>query len=213
MIVVDYREQRSGICDELQKLNIPLELKQLDVGDYIINNEIYIERKTVPDFIESLNDGRLFKQVHNLRDGNKRAIIIIEGSRLPGRPNIRGALASISARWYMPILRSGNIAGTAWLMSRMHSYEKFEKDSYCTYDHRKKRGVSSMQKHILLQLKQMGPELADRLLNQFGSIGGILNALDEDLMQVDGFGNIALSQIYILRGKSLWEGRAGFDKS
>ena len=78
MIVVDYREQRSGICDELKKIDIPFELKQLDIGDYIINNEIYIERKTIPDFIESLNDGRLFKQVHNLRDGNKRAIMIIE---------------------------------------------------------------------------------------------------------------------------------------
>ena len=65
-----------------------------------------------------------------------------------------------------------------------------------------------MQKRILLQLKQMGPELADRLLERFGSLAGILDALDEDLMQVDGFGNIALSQIYILRGKSLWEDRA-----
>ena len=59
-----------------------------------------------------------------------------------------------------------------------------------------------------MQLKQVGPDLADKLLDHFGSISGILNAKDEDLTQIDGFGNIALSQIYILRGKSLWEGRA-----
>jgi Fanconi anemia group M protein len=202
MIVVDYREQRSGIDAELKKLQTPFKFQQLDTGDYIINDKIYIERKTIPDFIESLSDGRLFKQVHNLRKDDKRAILIIEGAHLPGRPNIRGALASISVQWYMPILRTANLAGTAWLLNRLYSYDKFDHGSFCNYDFRKKRSVASMQKKILLQLRQVGPVLADKLLDKFGSIGGILNADDEDLMQIDGFGNIALAQIYILRGGS-----------
>jgi len=202
MIIIDDREQRSGICNELSNLNIPFELHHLEIGDYIINNEIYIERKTISDFIESLSDSRLFRQVHDLRTDNKRAILVIEGKHLPGRPAIRGAMASISARWYMPILRTSNIAGTAWLLEKMHSFEKYENKPYSSYDYRKKRSVASLEKNILLQLRQFGPDLADRLLKRFGSIGGILSAHDEDLMQVKGFGNTALSQIYILRGKS-----------
>ena len=207
MIIIDHREKRSGICDELQKLNLPFELHQLEIGDYIINNEIYIERKTVSDFLESLNDQRLFNQVANLRKDNKRAILIIEGDKLPGRPAIRGALASISARWYMPVLRTANIKDTAWLMNKFHSYEKYDNKPYCSYEFRKKRSVSLMQKRILLQLRQVGSKLADKLLEEFGSIRGILDAADEDLMQIEGLGEIVLSQIYILRGKSLYDKR------
>jgi len=82
----------------------------------------------------------------------------------------------------------------------MNSYENFEKDSYCTYDFRTKRSVSLMQKRILMQLRQVGPELADKLLEKFASVGGIINAADEDLMQVEGFGDIAMAQVNILRG-------------
>ena len=95
MIAVDDRELKSGICDELAKLNIEFEVCRLKVGDYIINSKIYIERKTVPDFIESLHDNRLFNQVHNLRKDSKRAIIIIEGTKLPGKSSVKGALCSL----------------------------------------------------------------------------------------------------------------------
>ncbi len=64
-----------------------------------------------------------------------------------------------------------------------------------------------MQKRILLQLRQVGSKLADKLLEEFGSIRGILDAADEDLMQIEGLGEIVLSQIYILRGKSLYDKR------
>ena len=47
MIAVDDRERKSGVCDELAKLNIEFEVCRLKVGDYIINSKIYIERKTV----------------------------------------------------------------------------------------------------------------------------------------------------------------------
>jgi len=200
MIIIDDRERKSGICDELTQLNIPFELHRLKIGDYIINNEIYIERKTIPDFIESLYSGRLFKQIHNTRKENKRAILIIEGKHLPGKPCVRGALASISARWYMPVLRTTDIAGTAWLLKEMHGFKKYESKPYCNYNYRNKRCVISMEERVLLQLKHFGPNLAEKLLKEFGSVNGIINAKDEDLKNIKGFGNVAMEQINILRG-------------
>ncbi len=82
MILVDDRELKSGICVELEKLNIKFKVLRLSVGDYIINDNIFIERKTVTDFLESLSDQRLSSQVANLNKDNKRAIIIIEKIRL-----------------------------------------------------------------------------------------------------------------------------------
>jgi len=168
MILVDDRELKSGICAELEKLNVEFKVQRLKVGDYIINEKVFIERKTVPDFIESLKDQRLFKQVVTLRQNYKRTIIIIEGKRLPGGFNIRGVLCSLASRWYTPVLRSIDLKGTAWILKTLM------------------RGV--------------GPDMARKLLKEFGALGGILSAKDEDLMEIDQVGEVVIGQINILRG-------------
>ena len=136
MILVDDRELKSGICNELEKLNVEFKVLRLSIGDYIINDNIFIERKTVTDFLESLSDQRLSSQVANLKKNNKRAIIIIEGKRLPGSPRIRGALCALASRWYIPVLRSTGLKGTAWILSCLLKYENYEYKPYCAYDFR-----------------------------------------------------------------------------
>jgi len=200
MIAVDDRELKSGICDELAKLNIEFEVRRLKIGDYVINSKIYIERKTVPDFIESLHDNRLFNQVHNLRKDSKRAIIIIEGTKLPGKSSVKGALCSLASRWYIPVLRSADLKGTAWILNHLHSYEKYEHEPYCAYDFRTKRGVASMEEKMLMQMRSVGPDTARLLLKSFGSINKIINASDDELLKVEKVGKVVLAQINILRG-------------
>ncbi len=199
MIKVDDREVKSGICDELTKLNIPLNVERLDIGDYIINENIFIERKTTMDFIESLKDRRLFDQVARLRNGNKRAIMIIEGARLSGNKSIRGALCSISAQWYMPILRSVNLEGTAWILNQMYSCSMFGSESKHSYEFRTKKGIASMQERMLMQMRQVGPDLARKLVRKFDSIYNIINASDEELMEVKGIGKQLIQQIRLLK--------------
>jgi Fanconi anemia group M protein len=200
MIAVDDREIKSGICDELAKLNIEFGIRRLKIGDYVINSKIFIERKTVPDFIESIHDNRLFNQVHNLRKDSKRAIIIIEGTKLPGRASIRGALCSLASRWYIPVLRSADLKGTAWILNHLLKYEKCDHEAYCTYDFRTKRGVASMEEKMLMQMRSVGPDTARKLLKHFGSINKIINASDDELLEVEQVGKIVLAQIKILRG-------------
>ena len=61
-IVVDEREKKSGIQDFLKKTGINLEIKTLQVGDYIVAPETVVERKTISDLASSIFDGRLFEQ-------------------------------------------------------------------------------------------------------------------------------------------------------
>ncbi len=77
MITIDDRERKSGICGELEKLQLPFEIKRLEIGDNIINETIFIERKTTRDFIESMKDRRLLNQTAKLRKGGRRAIMIM----------------------------------------------------------------------------------------------------------------------------------------
>ena len=160
MITIDEREKRSGIVQELQSMNIPTETTTLEMVDYIINETTYIERKTVPDFLESLKDGRLFDQVARLRRAEKRAILLIEGPRLPGSNRVRNALCTISVQWYMPILRSVDIKGTAWFLAKIHSNAEIDTNPVHEYDYRPKRIFSSHQERMLTQLKDIGPETA-----------------------------------------------------
>ena len=56
-IFVDSRETRSLVKDSLINKKLPIEIKQLEVGDYIIkdgNVNVIIERKDVGDYISSL---------------------------------------------------------------------------------------------------------------------------------------------------------------
>ncbi len=199
MINVDDREVKSGICDELTKINLPFKVERLSVGDYIINDNIFIERKTTLDFVESLKDRRLFDQVARLRNGNKRAIMIIEGAKLPGNKSIRGALCSISAQWYMPVLRSVNIEGTCWILNQLHSCSIFDCEPKHSYEFRTKKGVASMQERMLMQMRQVGPDLARKLLRKFDSIDKIINASDEELMEIKGIGKQLIQQIRLLK--------------
>ncbi len=201
MITIDDRERKSGICGELEKLQLPFEIKRLKIGDYIINKTIFIERKTTADFIESMKDRRLLNQTAKLRKGGRRAIMIIEGKHLAGNASIRGALCSISVKCYMPVLRSVDIKGTAWILNNLHSYnnDEYYELPYCTHDLRAKRCIVSMQERMLMQMRHIGPDLATKLVEKFETIDKIINASDEELMEVKGIGKQMVQQIRLLR--------------
>ena len=95
MIIVDDRERPSGICDALTALNERHEVRRLDVGDYVVNGRVFVERKTAADFLESIADRRIFKQAARLRHGNRWSVLIVEGGSLPGGASVRGVLCSL----------------------------------------------------------------------------------------------------------------------
>ena len=59
-IIVDNRERKSGISEELSDLDVNFEFSQLELGDFILSDDCVVERKTISDFLSSLVDGRLF---------------------------------------------------------------------------------------------------------------------------------------------------------
>jgi ERCC4-type nuclease len=110
-ITADYREEASGLIDLLKKEDIFIEVKKVLYGDYIINNSITIERKTASDFLMSIIDGRLFKQLSNLKIYCTNPILLIEGNPYKTDLNfnlmaIKGALISAQAIWYIPVVFS-----------------------------------------------------------------------------------------------------------
>ena len=50
-IIADIREKNSLVIAELIHLGADVELKHLNLADYIISQDIAIERKTINDFV------------------------------------------------------------------------------------------------------------------------------------------------------------------
>ncbi len=201
MIIIDDRERKSGICEELSVLGIPFEIQRLEVGDYIVNDIIFVERKTVTDFAESLQDRRLFNQAIKLRKNGRRAIMIIEGEHLSGKRSVHSALCAISVKCYMPVLRTRSLKETAGMLALLHSY-KNDDDCvvpYCSHDFRTKRGIASMQERMLSQMRQIGPDLARKLIIKFETIDQIINASDKELLEIKGIGKQLIQQIRLLK--------------
>ena len=76
-VIVDHRENKSTVPEELKRLGLEIEFKELKVGDYKVRNTI-IERKTQQDFLSSMVNKRLLRQIQDLSKLDKK-LIIIEG--------------------------------------------------------------------------------------------------------------------------------------
>ncbi|MBW2616600.1 MAG: RNA helicase, partial [Deltaproteobacteria bacterium] len=110
-ITADYREKASGIIDLLNSEDVFVEVKKVLYGDYVINDSITVERKTAKDFLVSIIDGRLFRQVSNLKKHCTNPILVVEGNPYKTDHSfdskaIKGALISAQAIWYIPVIFS-----------------------------------------------------------------------------------------------------------
>ncbi|MEN2496020.1 MAG: DNA repair endonuclease XPF [Marteilia pararefringens] len=77
-IIVDMREFNCELPIFLHQKNYKIEPITLEVGDYILTDEVCIERKTIPDLIGSINSGRLYNQCVAISHFYKSPILLIE---------------------------------------------------------------------------------------------------------------------------------------
>jgi DNA excision repair protein ERCC-4 len=104
LLKIDFREQRSGIIEEIQKFTgqISFEISALPTGDYWIGDRIIIERKTISNFLNSIKTGRIFQQAYRMAQTGKNGLIILEGDQLKiesgamSRQAVQGALLHIT---------------------------------------------------------------------------------------------------------------------
>jgi ERCC4-type nuclease len=63
IVIADDRERKGEIIQFLSEMkNVSLGIKRLSLGDYVVDNRLVFERKTLQDFALSIIDGRLFRQ-------------------------------------------------------------------------------------------------------------------------------------------------------
>lgn len=62
-VVVDDRESQGGVLRALSAMEgVQVVTSRLPVGDYLVDDKLLFERKTLTDLVHSIKDGRLFRQ-------------------------------------------------------------------------------------------------------------------------------------------------------
>ena len=199
-IRIDYRERASGLIELFQEMEWLVEVGPIAHGDYIINERIWIERKTARDFLISIIDGRWFKQISNLKKYCRQPLLLIEGNPyetdLAFDPlAIKGALLSAIALWYIPVIFSSSKEETRDIFLMIGRQEESGREVVSLRGGYRPKKLKSRQLFLLQGLPQVGPTRAKRLLDHFGSVTRIINAPAEGLMQVEGIGQTAAKAI------------------
>jgi Fanconi anemia group M protein len=198
--VVDFREKPSGIIELMIARGVDVQTKHVTCGDVILDGVITVERKTADDFIVSIIDGRLFRQVANLKKNCDHPVLLIEGNPFRtglkvSRSAIRGALLSVQTVWNVPVVYSRSVEDSIELMLIMaHQFKRLSSVMPLRSGYRPRR-ISTRQLYVLQGFPGIGPHLAKRLLNHFGSVAAVLGASSETLKGVKGVGRVTAETI------------------
>ncbi len=194
-IIVDYREKNSLVPSYLKEQGLEVEFRELKVADYIVKN-VAIERKTVSDFISSMINHHLVKQLEDLQQYEKR-LLMIEGvdeqdlytdknieEQTGMHPNsIRGFLLSIVLNYKVPIIFTKNPEDTAKFIRVLAVKKEREMGLNAK---RKSFNKKEQLQFIIESFPSIGPKTAKKLLEKFGSVKSVINASKDDLKETIG---------------------------
>lgn len=165
-----------------------------------------VQRKEMSDLIASIKDGRLGKE---LVQGTQLAyrLLVIEGTypKLLNEHYVidkwtkipvaqwHGVLWKCQAEGWM-VAHAHTMQDTAAIILMFREWTKRDKHSSLTTrpgptkNTWGQRGNKEYQRHLLMGLERVGPELADRILEHFGGVPWSWNVTREELMAVEGVG-------------------------
>ncbi|WP_211208386.1 ERCC4 domain-containing protein [Belliella baltica] len=214
-IVIDDREPDAMLEYLLFYKNIIVRKERLLVGDYLIDSELIVERKTPSDFSASIKDGRFFKQAGKLAISKVPACLILEGRKREyknlgfSKNAVQAILMSVSLIFKIPILRAKTQKDTVSIM--LQSFKQLTKDKLADYKfHPRLKPKFKSQRtdkylkqkiHILEGFPGIGADRAEYLLNHFGSLQHIFNAPESDLLSVIGIGKSTVQKMKVILNK------------
>ena len=207
-IIVDYRENKE-IVKELYKNKIDVEIRALNSADFVMQvkdvndniKDLGIERKTISDFLNSIIDKRILKQLIVLKEHFPLQLLILEGEEniyaiRDFHPNsIRGMLSSIAIDFQIPLIYTKNVRDTAAYLALIAKRLEKPRKNINLLAKRKPLTLKEQQEHFIGSLPGIGDNLAKALLNEFKSIKNIVNAEEKELTNVEKIGRLKSKKI------------------
>jgi Fanconi anemia group M protein len=203
-VVADQRETDADIARELSKRDdVDVRLETLAVGDYVLSDRVAVERKSVEDFLAALTGGdrSMFEQMGDLARHYSRPVLVLEGEGLYGERNvhpnaIRGALASLAVDFDASVLHTDDQADTTELLHVLAGREQEVSDREVdVHGEKQAKTLAEQQEYVVSSIADIGPVTARSLLEHFGTVEGVMTAREEDLLAVEGVGQVTADRI------------------
>lgn len=190
-VIVDKREKESLVAHELINLGVDIKFERLPVADYIIGN-IAVERKSASDFVSSIVNKRLFRQLEELKQFDK-ALLVVEGDLYENgfNPNAtKGMLLSIMLDYNIPVVFTADYDETAAFLLVLAKRLTKGKTEIGFKVKKKVYSLAEQQQLIIEGLPSVGSKLSKALLQHFGNVKNIVNASEEELRAVEKIGKM-----------------------
>ena len=201
--MLDDRELKSGAAKRLFERGALLEARRLEVADYACSERVGVERKTASDFEASIIDGRLFVQAGELDRNFPSPLICIVGSNFE-RLNpkaLEGAKISLAVDYKIPLFFFPTEEEFADFLYAIAFREQFVEKRETRLNLEKRAfELPQQQQFVVESLPLIGPVQAKRLLEHFKSVAAVFSASEDELMQVEGIGELRAKKIRELIG-------------
>jgi Fanconi anemia group M protein len=201
-IQVDMREQGGPVPALLAAYpDVGLRFGALPSGDYVLADEVAVERKTAADFVASILDRRLFGQAARLKLLFPRAILLIEGdlATVPhsiAQEAIRGALAFLAVREGVTVLQVGGAEESAAILRLMARHAQERMGQPVSLREPKPLVEELYAAYLVEGLPGVGPRRARQLLAHFGTPAAVMCASAEELARAPGIGRKSAERIW-----------------
>ncbi|HLD57477.1 MAG TPA: ERCC4 domain-containing protein [archaeon] len=203
-VFADHRENNM-VPAYIKEYGADVVLKQLKVADYICSDRVAIEKKSSSDFLQSIINQRIFKQMEEIADSFERPLLVLEGNpemlffERKIHPNtIRGVLSSIAIDYKVPIIWTSNPKETAgmiyWIAKREQDHEKRGLQIRAKI---KTETPQNHQEFLVAGLPLVSNVLSKKLLKKFKTVKKVFAASQKQLQKVEGIGEE--------KAKKIWE--------
>jgi len=207
-IVVDSREySKSGkIANALEKRGVKILVEKLEVGDYYVQGEFLVERKTPLDLVGSVKKMRIWEQAEKLKLAeNVKPLILIEGYPTIiqkfsgwGISSYLGICLSLIYGWGIPLYFTPNWRWTVYFLIQLakRAAEEGKEKIHPVSFKPKAETPEEMKRRIVESLPTIGPKQALSLLQRFKTVRNIMNLSVDEFMEVKGIGKKKAETIY-----------------
>lgn len=178
-VVCDQREQ-GGVSKALDLMGADIEIRKLEVGDYVVSDRIGFERKSDDFFTSLFRDKTLFGQVKDLANAYERPILIIEGinpfASQASPQSIQAVLNSIAIDFGVATLYTKDAKDTAKLLYDTAMSEQFGVSRPIQlHGKRSHMSLSEQQEYVVSAVPGIGRKTAQELLKSMGSVQSVFS--------------------------------------
>ncbi len=196
-VIVDVREPahvRRAANEMFPNVNVQM----IDTGDIIAPGVgVGIERKTVPDFVSSIYDGRLFKQAGRLNDSFPSPYIVVIGDpdlleyneHINFNPlDVYSTMGALNARFNVRCILLPNERAAWHFINKVFCDSMKEPIDLRCLEVSKNPGNTMIG--IIAQIPGVGPKTAAKIYDHFKpkKVSDLCRLSEKDFCEVDGIG-------------------------